>query len=223
MGADAWSPTWALHHEPGDQAIGLDPKKRSLGAAERNEEQRQEWWELIRQIDPDRLVFIDESGANVTLVPRYGRAPKGSRCPGTQPRGHYRHLTLFASLSLMGIQAPMIMEGAADRVAFQAYLEQVLIPTLRPGQIVILDNLSVHKQPVLQRAIEGAGCELLFLPTYSPDFNPIEQAFAKIKHLIRRAEARTTEAVQDAIAQAVTLVTTTDAAGFFRGCGYSAL
>lgn len=117
----------------------------------------------------------------------------------------------------------MIMEGAADRVAFQAYVEQVLIPTLRPGQIVILDNLSVHKQPALQRAIEGAGCELLFLPTYSPDFNPIEQAFAKIKHLLRHAEARTTEALQNAMAHAIALVTTADARGFFRGCGYSAL
>jgi transposase len=194
-----------------------------LGAAERNQEQRREWWELIRSIDPDRLVFIDESGANVTLVPRYGRAPRGSRCAGTQPRGHYRHLTLFASLSLSGIDAPMILEGAADRPAFQAYIEQVLVPTLHPGQLVILDNLSVHKQPALQRAIEGAGCEVRFLPTYSPDFNPIEQAFAKIKHFIRQAEARTTEALEDAIAQAVALVTTADAAGFFRGCGYSVL
>jgi transposase len=177
----------------------------------------------VREIDPHRLVFIDESGANITLVPRYGRAPKGSRCPGTQPRGSYRHLTLFASLSLTGIEAPMIMEGAADRPAFQAYIEQVLVPTLQPGQIVILDNLSVHKQPALQRAIEAAGCEVLFLPTYSPDFNPIEQAFAKIKHLIRRAQARTTEALTEAIAQAIARVTVADAHGFFRSCGYSAL
>ena len=114
----------------------------------------------------------------------------------------------------------MILEGAADRPAFQVYIEQVLVPTLRPGQIVILDNLSVHKQPALQRAVEAAGCEVIFLPTYSPDFNPIEQAFAKIKQVLRRAQAKTTEALIDAIARAIELVTTTDAAGFFCGCGY---
>jgi transposase len=210
------------HHddESGLSQVGLDPKKRSLGAAERNEEQRRDWWKVIRHLDPDRLVFIDESGANITLVPRYGRAPKGARCPGSQPRGHYRHLTLFASLSLTGMEAPMIMEGAADRLSFQAYIEQVLIPTLRPGQVVILDNLSVHKQAALTHAIEAVGCEVLFLPTYSPDFNPIEQAFAKIKQLLRQAQAKTTETLMDAIAAAIRQVTLADAAGFFRGCGY---
>lgn len=115
----------------------------------------------------------------------------------------------------------MIIDGAADRLAFQVYIERVLVPALRPGQIVILDNLSVHKQPALQQAIEAAGCEVLFLPTYSPDFNPIEQAFAKIKQILRRTEARTTQALEAAIAQALALVTATDAVGFFRGCGYS--
>ena len=199
----------------------MDSKKRSLGAAERNEGKRRTWYRIVKNIDPNRLVFIDESGANITLVPRYGRAPKGQRCHGSQPRGHYRHLTLFASLSLAGIDAPMILEGAADRAAFRVYVERVLVPTLRPGQIVILDNLSVHKQPALRHAIESVGCRVLFLPTYSPDFNPIEQAFAKIKQLLRRAQAHTTEALQEAIAQAIDRVTPTDAHGFFRGCGYS--
>jgi transposase len=194
-----------------------------LGAVERNEEQRRDWWDAIRQVDPARLVFLDESGANITLVPRYGRAPRGHRCRGSQPRGHYRHLTLFASLSQRGITAAMTLEGAADRLAFQAYVEQVLVSTLRPGQIVILDNLSVHKQAWFQHAIAAAGCEVRFLPTYSPDFNPIEQAFAKIKQLIRRVEARTTDALHDAIGQALGRVTAADARGFFRGCGYSAL
>lgn len=220
MGGEDRATPEQLDHEPGIWEAGLDPKKRSLGAAERNEEHRRDWWELIRHLDPDRLVFLDESGANITLVPRYGRAPRGTRCPGTQPRGHYRHLTLFASLSLEGITAPMVMEGAADRLAFQAYIEQVLIPTLRPGQIVILDNLSVHKQPALTRAIEAVGCEVRFLPTYSPDFNPIEQAFAKIKHRLRRAQAKTTDTLVDAIAAALDGVTAVDARGFFRGCGY---
>lgn len=117
----------------------------------------------------------------------------------------------------------MILEGAADREAFRAYVEHVLVPTLRPGQLVILDNLSVHKQTALQQAVQAAGCEVLFLPTYSPDFNPIEQAFAKIKGLLRRTQARTTEALMDAIAHAIEHVTAGDAAGFFRGCGYAPL
>lgn len=146
--------------------------------------------------------------------------PEAPAVPAPSPGGHYRHLTLFASLSLAGITAPMIMEGAAGRPAFQAYIEQVLVPTLRPGQVVILDNLSVHKQPALERALEAVGCEVIFLPTYSPDFNPIEQAFAKIKQLLRQAQAKTAEALVDAIAAAVDRVTATDAAGFFRGCGY---
>lgn len=210
------------HHddEPGLSQTGLDPKKRSLGAAERNETKRRVWHQVVRNIDPGRLVFIDESGANITLVPRYGRAPKGERCHGSQPRGTYRHLTLFASLSLTGIEAPMVMEGAADREAFRTYVERVLVPTLHPGQLVILDNLSVHKQAPMRRAIEAAGCRVLFLPTYSPDFNPIEQAFAKIKQHLRCVQAKTTASLVDAIAAAVDLVTATDAAGFFRGCGY---
>ena len=117
----------------------------------------------------------------------------------------------------------MIMQGAADRLAFQAYVEQVLIPTLRPGQLVILDNLSVHKQPALARAIQAVGCEVLFLPTYSPDFNPIKQAFAKIKHLLRHAQARTTDTLIEALTQAIAHVTPADAQGFFRGCGYAPL
>ena len=175
----------------------------------------------MRNFDPRRLVFIDESGANITLVPRFGRAPKGQRCHGSVPRGHYRHLTLFASLSLTGMEASMILEGAADREAFRVYVEQVLVPTLKPRQLVILDNLSVHKQAPLRRAIEGAGCRVLFLPTYSPDLNPIEQAFAKIKQILRRTQARTTEALDEAIGHAIERVTQTDASGFFRGCGYA--
>jgi transposase len=115
----------------------------------------------------------------------------------------------------------MLLEGAADREAFRVYVERVLVPTLQPGQLVILDNLSVHKQAALRRAIEAVGCRVLFLPTYSPDFNPIEQAFAKIKQLLRQAQARTTEALAAAIAHALDCITPADAGGFFRGCGYS--
>lgn len=181
---------------------------------------RRIWHRLVRCRDAHRFVFLDESGANVTLVPRYGRAPKGQRCHGSQPRGRYQHLTLFASLTLDGITSAMILDGAADREAFRLYIERILVPTLRPRQFVILDNLSVHKQRPVRAAIAAAGCRVLFLPTYSPDFNPIELAFSKVKQVVRRAQARTTEALEEAIGRAIDQVTATDAAGFFRHCGY---
>jgi transposase len=170
--------------------------------------------------DPRRYVFIDESGANITLVPRYGRAPRGDRCPGVVPRNYHENLTLFASLSLTGITSAMLLDGAADRVAFEVYIEQILVPTLSPGQIVILDNLAVHKQPALRRLIHGAGCRVLFLPSYSPDFNPIEMAFSKIKAWLRRMAARTREALETEIGRAIDLITPQDAIGYFHHCGY---
>lgn len=171
-------------------------------------------------MDARRLVFVDESGANITLVPRYGRAPKGRRCPGSVPRNYGQNMTLFASLTLDGISSAMLLDGAADTAAFRVYIDQVLIPTLRPGQLVILDNLSVHKQRPIRRAIEAVGCRVLFLPSYSPDLTPIEQAFSKIKAYLRRIAARTRDTLEAGIAEAIDLVTSSDASGFFRHCGY---
>jgi transposase len=194
-----------------------------MGATERDEAKRRTWIRLIRNVDARRLVFIDESGANITLARRYGRAPRDERCYGSAPRNYDENLTLFASLSLEGMQAAMLLDGAADGVSFQVYVERILIPTLRPRQLVVMDNLSVHKRPAIRTAIEAAGCRVLFLPSYSPDFNPIEQAFSKIKAYLRRMGARTKESLEAAIGEALDLVTTSDATGYFRHCGYSQL
>lgn len=194
-----------------------------MGAVERNEAKRRMWYRIVRNIDIRRLVFVDESGANITLARRYGRAPTDQRCHGTAPRNYGENLTLIASLSLEGIDAAMLLDGAADRPSFQVYIERILVPTLRPGQLVILDNLSVHKQAALRAAIQAVGCRVLFLPSYSPDMNPIELAFSKIKAYLRRVGARTKESLEVAISQAIDLVSSDDATGFFHHCGYTEL
>jgi transposase len=191
-----------------------------MGASERNESRRRIWHRIVHNLDARRLVFIDESGANITLARRYGRAPRGERAHGTAPRNYGHNLTLVAALSLEGVDAPMLLEGAMDRIAFERYIQAFVIPTLRPGQLVILDNLSAHKQAPIRRAIQAAGCHVLFLPSYSPDFNPIELAFSKIKAHIRRVGARTQDALEHAIAEAIDRVTAADARGYFRHCGY---
>lgn len=194
-----------------------------MGATERDEARRRSWIRIVRHLDARRLVFIDESGANITLARRYGRAPRDHRCHGSAPRNYDENLTLFASLSLEGMQAAMLLDGAADTASFQVYVEHILVPTLRPRQLVILDNLSVHKQAPIRAAIEAAGCRVLFLPAYSPDFNPIEQAFSKIKAYLRRVGARTKESLEVAIGEAINLVSTSDATGYFHHCGYTEL
>jgi transposase len=191
-----------------------------MGASERDEDDRRVWHQQVTTLDPQRLVFLDESGANVTLARRYGRAPKGERALGSAPRNYGENLTLVAALSLDGLDAPMLLDGAIDTRAFERYVETFLVPTLHPGQVVILDNLSVHKQARIRALIEAAACEVLFLPSYSPDFNPIEMAFSKIKAYIRRVGARTQETLEAAIAAAIELVTTADARGYFHHCGY---
>jgi transposase len=178
------------------------------------------WFRIVRNIAARRLRFVDESGANLRLTRRYGWAPRTERCHGAVPRNYGRNLTLIASLSLDGIEAPMLLDGAVDGLAFDRYVEEVLVPTLRPRELVILDNLSVHKQPRVRAMIEAAGCRLLALPSYSPDFSPIEQAFSQIKAYLRRVGARTQEALEAAIAEAIDLVTVTDASGYFRHAGY---
>jgi transposase len=191
-----------------------------MGASERNEQRRRIWHRIVRHLDARRLVFVDESGATITLARRYGRAPKGERSPGSAPRNYGQNLTLVAALSLEGLDAPMLLDGAMDALAFEQYVTTFLLPALRPGQLVILDNLAVHKQAPIRRAIAVAGCRVLFLPSYSPDFNPIEQVFAHIKAYIRRVGARTREALEVAIARALERVTRADARNYFHHCGY---
>jgi transposase len=166
------------------------------------------------------LVVIDEFGSNLDMTPRYARAPTGERALASAPRNTPRNTTTIASLTAAGMGPALMLEGGVDRATFEAYIEQVLAPSLRQGQIVLLDNLSAHKSARVEELVVARGCRLLYLPTYSPDFSPIELAIAKIKHHLRRAAARTREALQLAISQALASITAADAMAFFRHCGY---
>ena len=166
------------------------------------------------------LVFVDETGSHIAMTPLYAYAPRGERAVGKVPRNYGAIMTLIASLSLTGMGPAFVLDGAADSAAFEIYVEQLLAPSLRPGQIVVLDNLSIHLGPRVKQAIEARGCRLLFLPAYSPDFSPIEEAFSKLKTLLRQVGARSREALQEAIATALDLITATDALGWFTHCGY---
>ena len=150
----------------------------------------------------------------------YGRAPRGERCRAPIPHGHWKTTTFVGGLTLDGIVAPMTVDGAMTGIGFFAYVEQVLAPILAPGDIVILDNLPAHKPVAIRQAIEAAGAEMVFLPPYSPDFNPIEMAFSKIKALLKKAAARSVLALWDAIREAIDAVTPNDARNYFTACGY---
>jgi transposase len=166
------------------------------------------------------LVFVDESGTHLALPPVYARAPRGERAHGAVPADRGTNVTLLAALSLGGAGAAMTVSGAADALVFEAYVRDVLVPSLQAGQIVVLDNVRPHKGDAVRALIEARGCRLLFLPAYSPDFSPIEQAFAKLKALLRRAGARTREALEAAIAEALAAISAHDAQGWFTACGY---
>jgi transposase len=206
--------------EPGYQAGWLDAKKKTLGATERNEEARAAWREQRKHLDARKLVVIDECGSNIGLAPLYGRAPKGARAYGSVPRNRGKNTTLIAAVGWSGMGESMIIEGSANAAAFELYVEEILAPSLTPGQIVIMDNLAAHKGHKVEQLIEARGCQLLFLPAYSPDFSPIEETFSKIKAFLRRTGARTREALQEAITQALLTVTAQDAQGWFHHCGF---
>jgi transposase len=191
-----------------------------LGATERDEKARAAWREQIKHLDASRLVVIDECGSNISLTPLYARAPKGLRAYGSVPRNRGRNTTLIAALGWSGMGESMIIEGATNAAAFEQYVEEILAPSLSEGQIVIMDNLAAHKGKKVEQLIRARGCQLLFLPAYSPDFSPIEETFSKVKAHLRRAGARTREALQEAICQALLTVTAQDAQGWFRHCGY---
>ena len=167
------------------------------------------------------LVFLDESGVTTALVRRYARAAGGRRALGRVPGGHWSQLTILSVLSLAGLGATMTVNAATDTDVFVAYVRHVLLPTLRPGQVVVLDNLGAHKAAAARTLIEGAGCRLLFLPPYSPDFNPIEQAWSKLKTLLRGAAARTRDALDAALKTYLDAITVSDARGWFRHTGYA--
>ena len=175
---------------------------------------------VAQSLDARRLVFVDEMGTNISLTPLYGWAPRGERALCSVPRNRGANTTVLSSMSAEGMGPSLIVEGATTSVVFEAYVEQILAPTLGRGQVVVLDNLSAHKGERIRELIEGRACELIYLPSYSPDFNPIEEALSKIKGLVRKAEARTREALVEAIGSALSALTTEDVRGFFEHCGY---
>ena len=204
---------------------GTAAEKKSLHAQEQDtaeaQRKRQAWREAMGGIEPGRLIFLDESAATTQMTRTYGRALRGERVREGSPGGHWRTVTMLAALTLEGLQAPMTIESATDGDVFLAYLEQVLCPRLRPGQVVIMDNLAAHKVAGVRERIEATGASLVYLPPYSPDFNPIEQAWSKVKQLLRSAKARTLEALEPAVANALAAVTPQNASAWFSHCGYS--
>ncbi|MDP8948957.1 MAG: IS630 family transposase [Actinomycetota bacterium] len=192
-----------------------------MGALERDEWLRAAWRVLVaHEADPKRLVFVDEMGAHTSLSPLRAWSRRGERAPCKVPRNRGKNTTLLASMSAEGMGPSFAITGAVDAQVFEAYLERVLLPELPPGRILVMDNLSAHKTEKARELVEARGCELLYLPPYSPDFNPIEEAFSKIKGLLRKAEARTREALIEAMGPAISSVTEEDAQAFFEHCGY---
>ena len=203
----------------------MDPKKRSVGATERDEWLRAAWRVMVAGeagLDVRRLVFVDEMGTNTSLFPLYAWSRRGKRAFASVPRNWGANVTLLASMSTEGMGPCLAVEGSTTREVFEAYLKQVLAPSLRPGQVVVMDNLSSHKGSRVRELVEERGCEILYLPPYSPDLNPIEEAFSKLKALLRKAGARTREALIEAMGEALDALTASDARGFFEHRGYRA-
>lgn len=192
-----------------------------MAASERNEETRQAWRDDTAQRDPQQFVFVDETGTHTSLTRLYGWAPHDQRAVGSVPRNHGKNTTLVVALTPDGLQAPWLIEGAMETATFEWYITAGLGPTLRPGQVVVVDNLSAHKATSIRQALAARGCELLFLPPYSPDCTPIEQVFSKIKALLRGLGARTREALEEAVRLAIEAITRDDVAAWFAHAGYA--
>ena len=165
-------------------------------------------------------MFIDETGASTKMARRYGRAPRGERCRAPVPHGHWKTTTFVGALRLDGMTAPMVLDGAMHGAAFIAYVEQVLVPSLAPGDIVVMDNLPAHKPAAVRAAIQAAGAELRFLPPYSPDFNPIEMAFSKLKAFLKKTAARSVDDLWNAIAEGIETFTPRECQNYFAAAGY---
>ena len=181
---------------------------------------RWDWFEAQPDLEPSRLVFIDETWASTNMARTHGRAPRGQRLRAAIPHGHWKTTTFVAGLRTSGMVAPMVLDGPINSVAFQAYVDQVLVPELRPGDIVVMDNLGSHKGAGVREAIEAAGASLLYLPPYSPDFNPIENAFAKLKAKLRKVGERTVEGLWSAIGRIIDTFTPNECANYFAAAGY---
>jgi transposase len=181
---------------------------------------RQAWLEAIPEWEIDKLVFLDETGASTNMTRLYGRAPKGQRCIGSAPLGHWETTTFVAALRHNALTAPMLTDGPMDGDVFMAYVTHFLCPTLRPGDIVILDNLSSHKVPGIEEAIIAVGATLRYLPPYSPDLNPIEKLFAKLKGLLRKAATRTSDTLWEEIGRLIDYFSPQECANYLASSGY---
>lgn len=201
-----------------------DAQKKSLHAAEQQRPDvaaaREQWRVAQPSLNPDRLVFIDETWATTNLTRRYGRAPRGQRLIAAVPHGHWKTSTFVAALRTSGLTAPLVVDGAVNGDIFRAYVEQVLIPTLKAGDIVVMDNLSSHKVAGVRDAIEACGATLRYLPPYSPDLNPIEKAFAKLKALLRKLAARTIVKLWHAIGDLLNRFTPQECLNYLASAGY---
>jgi transposase len=206
------------------EAAGADTQKKSLRAAEQDRpdvaKARAEWRDNQSALDPGKLIFLDETWTKTNMVRQYGWAEVGRRLVDAVPHGHWKTSTFIAGLRQDGLVAPCVFNGAINGELFLAYVEQVLVPTLSPGDIVIMDNLASHKVTGVRQAIEAAGASLLYLPPYSPDLNPIEQAFAKLKALLRAKALRTVEALWKALGNLVTCFSPAECANYLRHAGY---
>jgi transposase len=220
----AWIVAWSRFTTPSSGwGIGI---KKTLRASEQErpdvKERREAWKAEQGGLDRQRLVFLDESGAKTNMTRLRGRARKGARGIDHAPHGPWSTTTLIGSIRLDGMRACMAIEGATDRDVFREYVRHVLVPTLRSGDIVVLDNLAAHQNPEVRALIESAQAEFLFLPPYSPDLNPIEKMWSKVKAFLRGAKARTEEELFIAIGAALETVTPQDAESWFQSCGYTA-
>ena len=205
--------------------IKIRTQKKSLYAAEQESERvqlRRASYQLeLEREDLSRLKFLDEAGSNLAMTRLYGRGEKGQRVVEAVPKDTGENISMIASLSFSGIEAPMTINGAVDAIVFNAYVKEVLCPSLQAGDIVIMDNLSVHKTTGIREFIEGCGAKLIYLPPYSPDLNPIEKCWSKIKTYLRRAKARTRAELEKALKEVLLLITQEDAGGWFKSCGYT--
>ena len=203
-----------------------DAEKKSAHAAEQSRPdvltRREAWFEGQLDLDPTTLVFIDETWASTNMARTRGRAPRGQRLRAAVPHGHWKTTTFVAGLRQDGIVAPFVLDGPINRDAFETYVARVLVPDLRAGDVVVMDNLSSHKGPRVREMIEEAGATLRYLPPYSPDFNPIENAFAKLKALLRKAAERTVGALWDRIGSSLDAFTPAECANYFAAAGYDA-
>jgi transposase len=204
--------------------LRTDVQKKSAHASEQDRpdilKRREDWFDGQLDLDPQRLVFIDETWTSTSMARRYGRAQKGQRLRAGVPHGHWKTTTFIGALRQTGMVAPMVLDGPINGVWFQACIEQVLVPELRPGDIVIMDNLGSHKGAGVRAAIEATGARLLYLPPYSPDFNPIENAFSKLKALLRKAAERTVDGLWSRIGALLPTFTPQECANFFAAAGY---